>query len=169
MFVYPLKLWFHQDFNQSLPFYQFKCTKNLAFLINYKNLYFQGKKTLSDQDYQPPKQEDRYEDGNTVPSPVVVKIKDVLNFIRNEFLEVPFIAFYRKEYIYTDVNKINKSTDLELPDLWKIYEMDEKYCQLKNRKENFIKLVERMRHYQGELLKELKTKRYVRVRQIWAQ
>jgi transcription elongation factor SPT6 len=99
-----------------------------------------------------------------VPSPVVAKIKDVLNFIRNEFLEVPFIAFYRKEYIYTDVNKINKNTDLELPDLWKIYEMDEKYCQLKNRKENFIKLVERMRHYQGELLKELKTKRYVRVR-----
>lgn len=87
---------------------------------------FQGKRTLSDQETPAPKQEDRYDEGKKASSPVVTKIKDVLNFVRNEFLEVPFIAFYRKEYIYTDVNKVNKSTDLELPDLWKIYEMDEK-------------------------------------------
>jgi hypothetical protein len=47
----------------------------------------------------------------------VAKIKDVLNFIRNEYFEVPFIANYRKEHILPE---------LQLKDLWKIYEMDEK-------------------------------------------
>jgi transcription elongation factor SPT6 len=47
----------------------------------------------------------------------IPKIKDVLNFIRNEFFEVPFIATYRKEYI---------QPDLSIEDLWKIYDWDEK-------------------------------------------
>jgi transcription elongation factor SPT6 len=51
------------------------------------------------------------------PPSTVAKIKDVLNFIRNEYFEVPFIANYRKEHILPE---------LQLKDLWKIYEMDEK-------------------------------------------
>lgn len=45
------------------------------------------------------------------------KIEEVLKFIRNMNFEVPFIAFYRKEHI---------EPLLMLPDLWKIYEYDEK-------------------------------------------
>jgi transcription elongation factor SPT6 len=77
---------------------------------------------------------------------VVPKIKDTLNFIRNEFLEVPFIASYRKEYI---------NPDLDSDDLWKIYEMDQKYCQLKARKENLVKLFQRMQKYQFEQMRVL--------------
>jgi transcription elongation factor SPT6 len=50
-------------------------------------------------------------------SRVIPKIKDALNFIRNEFYEVPFIATYRKEFI---------NPELTVSNLWKIYEMDEK-------------------------------------------
>ena len=74
------------------------------------------------------------------------KIKDTLNFIRNEFLEVPFIASYRKEYI---------TPDLDVDDLWKIYEMDQKYCQLKQRKESLTKLFQRMQRYQCEQMRML--------------
>lgn len=37
--------------------------------------------------------------------------------MRNQSLEVPFIAFYRKEYV---------SPELTLSDLWKVYKYDEK-------------------------------------------
>ena len=57
------------------------------------------------------------------PPSAIPKIKDVLNFIRNEFFEVPFIAFYRKEHIMPDLNN---------NDLWKIYEMDEKVSSSSN-------------------------------------
>ncbi len=92
------------------------------------NQAFQGKKTISDQAGFRTKQDDRVDEaGNVIASPVVAKIKDVLNFIRNEFLEVPFIAFYRKEYIRTkDSGEKTLNTDLDIDDLWKIYEMDEK-------------------------------------------
>ena len=53
---------------------------------------------------------------------LVPKIKDTLNFIRNEFLEVPFIAFYRKEYI---------QPELDINDLWRIYDLDERVNLLK--------------------------------------
>lgn len=45
------------------------------------------------------------------------KIKKALDFMRNQSLEVPFIAFYRKEYV---------SPELTLSDLWKVYKYDEK-------------------------------------------
>ena len=80
------------------------------------------------------------------PPSAIPKVKDVLNLIRNEFLEVPFIAFYRKELIMPELAK---------EDLWKIYEMDEKYCQLKTRKENLVKLLERMQKYQFDKLAAL--------------
>jgi hypothetical protein len=79
----------------------------------------------------------------TKPQSVVVKIRDCLGFMRNQFMEVPFIVQYRKEHI----------VDLTDADLWKIYEMDEKYCQLRERKENLVKLMQRMQKYQFDKLR----------------
>ena len=45
------------------------------------------------------------------------KIKEAIKFIRNQLFEVPFIAFYRKEYV---------DSCLLVPDLWKVYLFDEK-------------------------------------------
>uniref|UniRef100_A0A8R1INP9 Spt6 acidic N-terminal domain-containing protein n=1 Tax=Caenorhabditis japonica TaxID=281687 RepID=A0A8R1INP9_CAEJA len=58
---------------------------------------------------------------------VLAAIKEVLRFIRvrsNSF-EVPFIAFYRKEYI---------DNLLSINHLWKIYDYDEKWCHLLDKK-----------------------------------
>ncbi|KAK9308785.1 hypothetical protein QLX08_001384 [Tetragonisca angustula] len=75
----------------------------------------------------------------------VGKIKKVLDFIRNQNFEVPFISFYRKEYV---------SPELNINDLWKIYKFDVKWYQLKQRKENLLKLFERMRNFQlNEIMK----------------
>lgn len=73
------------------------------------------------------------------------KIKKVLDFMRNQNFEVPFIAFYRKEYVLPELN---------INDLWKIYKFDIKWCQLKQRKENLVKLFEKMRNFQlDEIMK----------------
>ncbi|KAK9752693.1 Acidic N-terminal SPT6 [Popillia japonica] len=69
----------------------------------------------------------------------VGKIKKALEFMRNQQLEVPFIAFYRKEYVQPELN---------INDLWKIYKYDAKWCQLKTRKQNLLSLFEKMRTYQ---------------------
>jgi Transcriptional accessory protein len=45
------------------------------------------------------------------------KIKKALDFMRNQQLEVPFIAFYRKEYVLPE---------LTISDLWKVYKYDAK-------------------------------------------
>jgi transcription elongation factor SPT6 len=45
------------------------------------------------------------------------KIKKALDFMRNQHFEVPFIAFYRKEYVQPELN---------INDLWKVYKFDEK-------------------------------------------
>lgn len=85
--------------------------------------------------------------------------------MRNQQLEVPFIAFYRKEYVQPELN---------INDLWKVYKYDAKvrefiskikqksilnsivfhlqWCQLKSRKENLLVLFEKMRSYQLDLL-----------------
>lgn len=62
-------------------------------------------------------------------------IKEGLNFIRNEFFEVPFITYYRPEHVQDfDVNRspndhhINK--EIVKNDLWKVYHMDEKVKEL---------------------------------------
>ncbi|XP_060521956.1 transcription elongation factor SPT6 isoform X2 [Cylas formicarius] len=67
------------------------------------------------------------------------KIRKALDFMRNQQLEVPFIAFYRKEYVQPELN---------INDLWKVYKYDAKWCQLKTRKENLLALFEKMRSYQ---------------------
>merc|ERR1712096_337839 len=68
------------------------------------------------------------------------KIKKALDFMRQQFLEVPFIAFYRKEYVCPELKDIN--------DLWRVYHRDEKWCQLQARKKNIKRLFQRMMDYQ---------------------
>ncbi|XP_015605093.1 transcription elongation factor SPT6 isoform X2 [Cephus cinctus] len=75
----------------------------------------------------------------------VGKIKKALDFMRNQHFEVPFISFYRKEYVLPELN---------INDLWKVYKFDAKWCQLRQRKENLLKLFEKMRNYQlDEIMK----------------
>uniref|UniRef100_A0A5S6QJ45 Suppressor of Ty 6 homolog n=1 Tax=Trichuris muris TaxID=70415 RepID=A0A5S6QJ45_TRIMR len=79
----------------------------------------------------------------SLPISAVDKIKDVLNFMRNQEFEVPFIAFYRKEYV---------QPELTIGDLWNIYCWDEKWCQLQNRKENLRALFKTMQEYQSDFI-----------------
>lgn len=51
------------------------------------------------------------------PVETKAKIREALKFMRNQLFEVPFIAFYRKEYV---------EPELGINDLWKIYQWDEK-------------------------------------------
>ncbi|XP_014674496.1 PREDICTED: transcription elongation factor SPT6-like [Priapulus caudatus] len=78
---------------------------------------------------------------NTKGPTAIGKIREALNFMRNQQFEVPFIAFYRKEYVEPDLN---------INDLWKVYHWDEKWSQLRRRKKNLTRLFERMQHYQYE-------------------
>ncbi|UJR26928.1 hypothetical protein I4U23_008237 [Adineta vaga] len=74
------------------------------------------------------------------------KIKNALNYIRNDSFEVPFIAFYRKEHI---------EPDLKIQDLWKIWQWDEKWMIFKSQKDKLMLMFERMdkyRNYQYEQL-----------------
>jgi transcription elongation factor SPT6 len=48
---------------------------------------------------------------------MINRIKEAINFMRNQRLEVPFIAFYRKEYVEPELN---------IKDLWKVWQYDEK-------------------------------------------
>ncbi|XP_052799386.1 transcription elongation factor SPT6-like [Mya arenaria] len=73
---------------------------------------------------------------------MVEKIKKAVDFMRNKHQEVPFIAFYRKEYVEPDLN---------INDLWKVWHWDEKWSQLRTRKLNLIRLFERMQSYQYEV------------------
>ncbi|XP_065344159.1 transcription elongation factor SPT6 [Cloeon dipterum] len=79
------------------------------------------------------------------PVTTIPKIKKCLEFIRCDLFEVPFIAFYRKEYTQPELN---------INDLWKIYKHDEKWCQLKSRKEGLARLFEKMQNYQADKLME---------------
>ncbi|KAH8387846.1 hypothetical protein KR093_009870 [Drosophila rubida] len=77
------------------------------------------------------------------PPTAVNKIKQTLEFLRNQQLEVPFIAFYRKEYVKPELN---------IDDLWKVYYYDERWCQLNERKRKLKLLFEKMRQFQLETL-----------------
>ncbi|XP_068143543.1 transcription elongation factor SPT6 [Drosophila tropicalis] len=77
------------------------------------------------------------------PPTAVNKIKQTLEFIRNQQLEVPFIAFYRKEYVKPELN---------IDDLWKVYYYDERWCQLNERKRKLKALFEKMRQFQLDTL-----------------
>lgn len=71
----------------------------------------------------------------------ISKIRDALNFMRNQLLEVPFIAFYRKEYVEPELN---------INDLWRVWQFDEKWTRLRTRKQNLVRLFEKMQNYQFE-------------------
>uniref|UniRef100_A0A667WNW8 SPT6 homolog, histone chaperone and transcription elongation factor n=1 Tax=Myripristis murdjan TaxID=586833 RepID=A0A667WNW8_9TELE len=71
----------------------------------------------------------------------IAKIKEALNFMRNQQFEVPFIAFYRKEYVEPELN---------INDLWKVWQWDEKWTQLKTRKQNLTRLFRKMQSFQFE-------------------
>merc|ERR1719347_643129 len=71
----------------------------------------------------------------------VEKIKKALDFMRQQFLEVPFINFYRKEYV---------APELQISELWRVYYMDEKWCQLQQRKRNIKRLIEKMQTFQQD-------------------
>ena len=73
----------------------------------------------------------------------IEKIRKALEFMRNQHLEVPFIAFYRKEYV---------QPELTVNDLWRVYKFDEKWTQLQTRKRNMLRLFEKMHTYQSERL-----------------
>lgn len=49
------------------------------------------------------------------------KIKKALEFMRNQHFEVPFISFYRKEYV---------QPELSIHDLWRVYRFDAKVRSL---------------------------------------
>ncbi|XP_029922869.1 transcription elongation factor SPT6 [Myripristis murdjan] len=72
---------------------------------------------------------------------MIQKIKEALNFMRNQHFEVPFIAFYRKEYVEPELN---------INDLWKVWQWDEKWTQLRTRKQNLTRLFQRMQAFQFE-------------------
>ncbi|CAL8137322.1 unnamed protein product [Orchesella dallaii] len=74
---------------------------------------------------------------------IIPKIRKCLDFMRNQLFEVPFIAFYRKEYV---------QPDLSINDLWKIYRLDARFCQLKNRKSRLIELFKNMREHQTDFI-----------------
>ncbi|CAH3024911.1 unnamed protein product [Porites evermanni] len=79
------------------------------------------------------------------PYSAVSKIKEALNLMRNQLIRVPFIANYRKEYIESELNT---------EDLWKVWEWDEKWCQLCTRKENLHRLFQEMQDYQFNKIQE---------------
>jgi transcription elongation factor SPT6 len=73
------------------------------------------------------------------PSSAVPKIREALNFMRKQLFEVPFIAFYRKEYVEPELN---------INDLWTVFKWDERWCQLQIRKRNMTRLLKNMQSYQ---------------------
>ncbi|KAH8236737.1 hypothetical protein KR026_009703 [Drosophila bipectinata] len=78
-----------------------------------------------------------------MPETAISKIKQTLDFIRNQHMEVPFIAFYRKEYVKPELN---------IDDLWQVYYFDGRWCQLIERKRKLKALFEKMRTFQLDTL-----------------
>uniref|UniRef100_A0A1I8JEX7 Transcription elongation factor spt6 n=1 Tax=Macrostomum lignano TaxID=282301 RepID=A0A1I8JEX7_9PLAT len=71
----------------------------------------------------------------------VAKIFAALALMRNKLYEVPFIAFYRKEFVEKELN---------LTDLWRIWQADEKWTQLWLRRRRLHALLSRMQKYKVE-------------------
>eukprot|EP01117_Protostelium_nocturnum_P006766 TRINITY_DN242_c0_g1_i1.p1 TRINITY_DN242_c0_g1~~TRINITY_DN242_c0_g1_i1.p1 ORF type:complete len:1509 (+),score=429.08 TRINITY_DN242_c0_g1_i1:233-4759(+) len=95
---------------------------------------------------------------------LISRIINVLEFIRNDHYEIPYIQRYFEDYINTQ-NQADSSTNpsktLETYDLWEIYDWDEKWAHFTSRKsllkqfyerENFdSKYVELLQDTQNEL------------------
>ncbi|XP_058807123.1 transcription elongation factor SPT6-like [Phymastichus coffea] len=69
----------------------------------------------------------------------VDKIAVALDLLKNQHLEVPFIAFYRKECVLPE---------LGINDLWRIYKFDAKWCQLSRRKKALLDVFQLMKYHQ---------------------
>ncbi|KER25873.1 hypothetical protein T265_06784 [Opisthorchis viverrini] len=72
------------------------------------------------------------------PPSVIPKILETLKLMRESLFEVPFIAFYRKECVERDLN---------IKDLWRIYQLDEKWTILNQRKRNMIQLFQKLHDF----------------------
>ena len=101
------------------------------------------KRTISKQELYESREIDRW---NRDKEQVIEKIRNALFNIRTETFEVPFIAFYRKEYV---------NPQLKINDLWRVYYFDEEWCKLVSRKKSLKKLYERCKAYQEEQIIEL--------------
>ncbi|CAD6234366.1 GSCOCG00001857001-RA-CDS, partial [Cotesia congregata] len=86
------------------------------------------------------KVEDKSDSAHKSPK-TVGKVRNALELMRCDLLEVPFIAFYRKEFV---------SPELNINDLWKIFKLDATWCGLRQRKFNLLNLIENMRELQLE-------------------
>lgn len=71
---------------------------------------------------------------------MIPKIRDTLKLMRESLFEVPFIALYRKECIERDLN---------IKDLWRIYQLDEKWTILQQRKRNMIHILQKLHDFFG--------------------
>ena len=70
----------------------------------------------------------------------IEKIRKALEVMRNQHLEVPFIAFHRKEYV---------QLELTVNDLWRVQKFDEKWTELQTGKRNMLRLFEKMHTYKS--------------------
>lgn len=84
------------------------------------------------------------------------EIKYALNCIRNEKLEVSFIAAYRREYIPS----ISTNFD-DTRDLWTIYNFDEQWCKLQAGKKRIAKLYNDVRKYIEKLPEDSRIRKVV--------
>ncbi|KAI9292878.1 hypothetical protein K502DRAFT_62729 [Neoconidiobolus thromboides FSU 785] len=80
---------------------------------------------------------------STAPSIVKDSVTACLAFFNKDFLEVPFIWHYRRDYLIHQDSKIDHLKDiLQLPDIWRIYDLDSKYKlfrgQLKKFENNYL-------------------------------
>lgn len=77
---------------------------------------------------------------------IIPEIVNALEYLRNEKLEVPFIAAYRREYI----PMISSNFD-DTKDLWTIFKYDEQWCRLQSSKKSIAALYLDMKTYLEEI------------------
>ncbi|KAG0236910.1 Transcription elongation factor spt6 [Actinomortierella wolfii] len=70
-------------------------------------------------------------------------VKDVLKFMSNEMMEVPFIETHRRDY-FTKVDGQQLTQLLSREDLWSIYDLDLKFRSFLERRESLKSLMKKM-------------------------
>ena len=73
----------------------------------------------------------------------IEKICKALELMRRQYLKVPFIAFYRKDYVHPD---------LSINDLWRVYQYKGKWSRLQTEIKNRMLVLEMMLKFQSEKL-----------------
>lgn len=90
-------------------------------------------------------------------NPFFNSIKNVINFISNDYFEVPFIWTHRRDFLlYSDpiTNEIHKL--LFEDDLWRIIYLDIEYHSIYEKKLNIEKIIKSLNH-NDEILKNIST------------